>query len=42
LTEQPRAGNDIININLILKHLKKDDFIQNKEEIADLTAFTLL
>jgi len=42
LTDQQKTGNNVLNINMILNHLKKNSSIPTDEEVRSLNTFTVL
>lgn len=42
LSEDQKTGINVLNVNIILNHLKKDPNIHLPPEIKDLTAFKII
>lgn len=42
LSEDHKTGNNVLNINTILNHIKKDQNIQMEDDIRELSAFKIL
>lgn len=42
VSEQQKTGINVLNINILLNHLKKDPNIQLEEAITKMTAFKVI
>ena len=42
ITDQQKTGNNVLNINMIMNHLKKDPNVHLSEFVKQLNTFTIL